>query len=354
MLKPPTSESPAPSISNISKGKRPHIYTHEQETSIAELLTISKYWRLLSGPSSKTPKNENKTKILVELKEINIKFTLELDDKQLKNKIMNMELCWKKANDEFRRTENGDLPASTLKQRVLKLCHYYDIIYRDASRSIKLNPPEVCQLITNLSYKKAACDASDGGESGSNDEDEARPQEFKARSQDPKRSKGRGRDGVDMVELIDTLVSKSDQQREWKRSMVEEQERRAAEQLKLDKRVAYADEFQKRTLDMQQQIVDIDMRIKHIQEQTMMAGLVKAQAEAQKAVKDAKRAAKERRKAAAEATIMEVEAEMKKADMENRKRKMKAEEGARRVERETLSQHFEIKIVTTREKSTTR
>ncbi|KAF9904787.1 hypothetical protein BX616_001206 [Lobosporangium transversale] len=107
------------------------------------------------------------------LESFKAKFGLCLDDKQLKNKITTMVSCWESAHKLYNQTGNGDTPKATLKERILKICHYYDILYPVATTSIKLNPPPVCELTTNLCSKRtvAVGDTDDDRESDKDDDE---------------------------------------------------------------------------------------------------------------------------------------------------------------------------------------
>lgn len=233
------SASPAPSTSRKRKSPTPeptgkkkiHSYSIEEETYIAKLPATPKTWSLLSGPGEKTQHNENKSEVRKRmLDEINKKFGINLNDKQLKNKITTMESCWKAAHSLFKKTGNGDTPTSSLKDRVLKQCHFYDILYPVATKSIKLNPPKIFELTedhdptTTVTLDEVADDdENETSDVGDEDVREISPpltkkskrSEILSETEQPGKKKGRGGQGPELTLMLKSVMEKQDRQSEF-------------------------------------------------------------------------------------------------------------------------------------------
>ncbi|KAG0247485.1 hypothetical protein BG011_001397, partial [Mortierella polycephala] len=221
-------------------GKKPHAYTIEQETSIAEQVADPDIWDSLNGPSQMNAFNRPKTAIREAIAaKFNNKFNtddiaFEIDEAQLKNKIHGMMKCWKKAHLHFKQTGNGDLPSSTLKNKVLRTCHYYYTWEPFASRSLNLSLRDPIQLTDNLSRKAFTVDSDDADES--NDEDNLRVRrstdgnstqetsrvqslEPGQQAKEPARphKKSRRAGAAEMFELIEDLGGKTYEDRELRK-----------------------------------------------------------------------------------------------------------------------------------------
>ncbi|KAF9110923.1 hypothetical protein BGX27_005705 [Mortierella sp. AM989] len=339
------SPSHGSSNSNTTKGKSPQIYTRRQEKFIAQQLAAPQNWGLLSGLKLEGATNGNKTDLRkVLLMEVNALFLLSLDDKQLKNKIMTMESSWKKAHQEYIKIDDNGPLALSLKANVMKLCHFYDILYPAASKSLKLNPSGTQKPLINMCYKGAGGDedddnneakSGDAGESENEDEYESghdsndgdgiaevtlpelkgKPQELEPVTKQSTRNVMTG-----------ALVERINQRQDWpnphNRWQHERESQLAIRQTQLaTKRL----EFEEKRLDMERQHMlyndDMDRRMKAIHEKITIAGLKKAEAEEE--------AAKEQLK------LKRLEVELKEVEIEQMKARIKAGVDAETVERET-------------------
>ncbi|KAF9173439.1 hypothetical protein BGX21_003060 [Mortierella sp. AD011] len=302
-----TLPSPSPSTSNLSRrresrkrrapelskpnsnnGKSPHVYTEEQESFIAKLLAVPETWRLLYGPSHKTPNNENKTDIRkTMLQSINAKFGLDLNDKQLKNKISTMMKCWNTANKEYKKTGNGDLDKVTLEEIVENICHYFFTLYSVASESVKLNSPEICELTNNL-YPKGHVTVDEPSESEQSYDDEIKPttsqkgrQQSKDAIQPPKETepvntKRRRGNGDDMVSMLQILTEKAEQEQERRIKLDEQKLELQRELLEMDRRFKARQEQQ---MILQEQQMKIDIKMSEVKLRTMEAEILAVEAE---------------------------------------------------------------------------
>ncbi|KAF8941469.1 hypothetical protein BGZ58_008744 [Dissophora ornata] len=140
-----------------SKGRtKGHVFTINQETYIAELLADPGTWSLLDGPSDRNSYHESKTEVREGIaKKVNLKFSTEekpvtLDSFQIKNKIDNMKMAWKKTYLVLKTTGNENLPNKTLKEKVIQICHFYYILVEVWSASWSLNTRKPYQLTDNI------------------------------------------------------------------------------------------------------------------------------------------------------------------------------------------------------------
>lgn len=222
-----------PRFDNRGKG-RGHNFTHEQETFIAELLSDPETWALLDGPGEKNNHYRPKTCIRDAIaKKVNVKFSINIDAFQIKNKIDNMKNVWKKANQKFNITGNGDRENETLKQQVLSICHFYFVLEPIWSKSWSMNPAKACQLTANLSRQDVdtlndAGDVNDADDaSDENDEDESRTADARAEgsASSIKTSKRRRDAAGDLYECLRELAAGAAADREIKRQKLTMQNR---------------------------------------------------------------------------------------------------------------------------------
>lgn len=225
-----------PRFDNRGKG-RGHNFTHQQETFIAELLSDPETWALLDGPGEKNNHYRPKTCIRDAIaKKVNVKFSTNIDGSQIKNKIDNMKKVWKKANQKFNITGNGDRQNETLKQQVLSICHFYFVLEPVWSKSWSMNPAKACQLTANLSRQDVdtpgdAGDVDDAGdasdENDENDEDESRTTDARAEgSASSIKTPKRRRDAAgDLYECLRELAADAAADREIKRQKLTMQNR---------------------------------------------------------------------------------------------------------------------------------
>ncbi|KAI8359707.1 hypothetical protein B0O80DRAFT_440887 [Mortierella sp. GBAus27b] len=212
-----------------------HFYTTEQEVFIAQLLSDPETWKLLDGPGEANAYRRPKTDVRAGIAEkVNAEFStaerpINLDSAQIKNKIETMKKLWKKANNTRHSTGNGDLPNETLRQRIMRICHFYYIMEDLWSRSFSLNPRKPVQLTSNL----AAENEPDTGDEASIEvsDDESSVGSLPSSSGTAKASKKRG--PVVIVEVIQNLSSSSAEEKEFKRKKLEIAERNVIMQEKL-------------------------------------------------------------------------------------------------------------------------
>ncbi|KAF9208611.1 hypothetical protein BGZ49_008271 [Haplosporangium sp. Z 27] len=334
--------------SKSKKEKSPHIYTREQERFIAELLAQPSNWNLLSVPTedgSDTNNNVTKTALRKNLiRDFNGKFNLELDDRQLKNKITTMERAWRTAHQEYRSasgsSDGSDQSAEALKSRLLRMCHFYYILFPSASKSTKLNPPEVPQSASASSSKKPETRLDDNRsveedeiieDDDENNNEGVQGERWESMEYEDTNARMHKGGGVELHEPTNAALERTDQphsrqilqdveyqgehqevMKPWDTS--ERHEHEPYGHLATDHMGYSASDLdmQRRQLDMQQQQLDIqhqqletDTRIKLIQEQIAMANLKKAQELA--------------RKAKTEADTAELDLELKKLEVERKR-----------------------------------
>lgn len=147
-----------PTPTPTAKGKeKPHTYTTAEETFIAKVLAEEDTWRLLNGPGEKNDHYYPKIQVYADIAErFNRRFSMEssaivITGGQLKNKVAQMTTTWKVAQRTYNSTGNGDLPESTLHERVLRQCHFFFILNARWSDTITYNAPDPIQLTANLS-----------------------------------------------------------------------------------------------------------------------------------------------------------------------------------------------------------
>ncbi|KAG0000260.1 hypothetical protein BGZ80_005075 [Entomortierella chlamydospora] len=132
-----------PLSNSNNKGRPAHVYfSPEQEQYIANLLAIPRNWPLLipnnAGTSSSDDslthqeiKGEIRKRLL---KAFNARFDANLTYNQMKAKIWGMINLWRIANKEL------ETSGPSQKDKVLKMCHYFDILSPAISESRKLSP----------------------------------------------------------------------------------------------------------------------------------------------------------------------------------------------------------------------
>ncbi|KAF8935565.1 hypothetical protein BGZ58_004933 [Dissophora ornata] len=262
---------------NRGRGKA-HIFSIEEETYIATLLSDPNTWSLLDGALAKNSHLKPKTKVREEIaQKFNSRFSTEnpVDAQQIKNKIGNMKDKWKKANALINRANNPDKePNNKLQDGVRILCHFYHILDPVWSKSFALNSAAQMDLTTNAT-PPVACNAGEQ-ESGENSENESvntprwnwifnkQAQDWQDAAERTKRHRDTASTGTDLVEPVEGLESTATDEQEIKRKKVESED---DQRIELEKeRLA----FERKKLELKNkeaelQVLLLDMQVKKIQ-----------------------------------------------------------------------------------------
>ncbi|KAF9354904.1 hypothetical protein BGX26_007217 [Mortierella sp. AD094] len=233
-------------------------------------------------------------------------------------KIWGMINLWEIASKEL------ETSGASQKDKVLKMCHYFDILSPAASGSRKLDPLPPPPVVYQI-----ADDTDDDNIDDSKENDEvmlhgfiqkpegSEPPEKKPRLSDENSAGASSSDensagaGSSITLQVGMAVQHQQQQQnhqhqDWQRQM-------ASEQLKLDEM----------KVNLLQQALDIDKRMRDLQEQTMVAVLQRAQSEMQRAQAEMQRTLAQATRAQVEvkrvqAEVLKVQAEVQKAQAEAR------------------------------------
>ncbi|KAF8976975.1 hypothetical protein BGZ46_007799 [Entomortierella lignicola] len=312
--------------------RRHHTYTLEEETYIADQLSIPRNWVLFPINADNMLSNYNDTNTIVNvdtdvgvranifansneykkclrreiLGSFNQRFGLELRHRQLTSKIANMTRQWEVANKAF------STFGVSCKPKVLEVCHYFDIIYPALSSSAanlmssgnnEENTPTAAATITtananantnNKNESESNNNTSDKGTDkvpslvpiGSDQLPSKRPRlSLENSSTEPTQASPLRPRLLQACVPIDI---------EWQKQLAEKQ-------LNMDEK----------RLELLRQVLDFDKRMKEIQEQTLVAILQRAQAETKRVEIEVQKVQAEAYKAQTEARVAQAEEELR-------------------------------------------